>query len=121
MPLGPGGGAVRHRHVLLHGRAGLHHLVLAAGHHRREHQLHHAHQLERPHPLQLLQRHVPGARAHPTGMETGNQSISQSINQSVDQSINQSVDQSVHQSIKESVCSAVKFYLQSAAVQVNKV
>ena len=50
-----------------------------------------------------------------------NQSVNQSISQSINQSINQSVDQSVHQSIKESVCSAVKFYLQSAAVQVNKV
>ena len=45
-------------------------MVLAAGHYGGKHQLHHAHQLDRPHPLQLLQRHVRRAWVHPSRMET---------------------------------------------------
>lgn len=76
MPLGSSHRAVGHCYLLHHGSGGLHHLVLATGHHRRQHQLPYAHQLDCPHPLQLLQRYVCWAWIHPSGLETSKDQLS---------------------------------------------
>lgn len=71
VPLGPGGGAGRGGRVLRHRHGRRRALVLAPGHGRRERQLHHAAQLDRHDPLQLLQRHVRGPRVRPAGVDAG--------------------------------------------------
>lgn len=71
VPLGASGGPGRGGRVLRHRHGGRRAVVLAPGHRRGKRQLHHAPQLDRHDPLQLLQRHVcrPGVR--PSGVDAG--------------------------------------------------
>lgn len=71
VPLGTAGGPGCGGRVLRHRHGGRRAVVLAPGYRRRKRQLHHAPQLDRHDPLQLLQRHVcrPGVR--PAGVDAG--------------------------------------------------